>query len=53
MYVGALIGYRWTWWNRLRLCIGAGPTVIRWKRIKEGGNAKYLPMLDFTIGYSL
>jgi len=52
MYIGILIGYRWIWWNKLHLNIGAGPNYIKWKRIKEGRNADYLPMLDFVIGYS-
>ena len=52
MYVGILIGYRWIWWNKLHLNIGAGPTYIKWKKIKEGNKADYLPMLDFVIGYS-
>ena len=52
MYVGILIGYRWICWDKLHLNIGAGPTYIKWKKIKEGKNADYLPMLDFVIGYS-
>ncbi len=52
MYIGILVGYRWVFWNRLHLNIGAGPNYIKWKKIKEGNNAKYLPMLDFVVGYS-
>jgi len=52
MYIGILIGYRWILWDKLHLNIGAGPNYIVWKKIKEGYNAKYLPMLDFVIGYS-
>ena len=51
-YIGVLIGYRWIWWNKLHLNIGAGPNYIIWKKIKEGNKHKYLPMLEFVIGYS-
>ena len=40
-YVGILIGYRWMWWNKLRLNIGAGPNYIEWKQIKKGDKHKY------------
>jgi hypothetical protein len=52
MYVGIVIGYRWILFEKLHLNIGAGPNYIKWKKIKEGNKAKYLPMLDFVIGYS-
>ena len=52
MYIGIVIGYRWIWWDKLILNIGAGPNYIIWKKIKEGNNAQYLPMIDFVIGYS-
>jgi len=51
-YIGILIGYRWIWWNKLHLNIGAGPNYIKWKKIKEGNKHEYLPMLEFVIGYS-
>ena len=55
-YLGITLGYRWVWWHKLRIMIGAGPNFIRWKKImvgtKEGTNPKYLPMLDFVIGYT-
>ncbi len=52
MYIGIIVGYRWIWWDRLRLNIGAGPNYIKWKKIKEGNNGKYLPMVELVIGYS-
>ena len=52
MYFGIVIGYRWILFEKLHLNIGAGPNYIKWKKIKEGNNAEYLPMLDFVIGYS-
>ena len=51
-YIGFLIGYRWIWWNKLHLNIGAGPNYIIWKEIKEGNKHEYLPMLELVIGYS-
>jgi hypothetical protein len=51
-YIGILIGYRWMWWDKLRLNIGAGPNYIRWKEIREGDKQKYLPMLELAIGWS-
>jgi len=51
-YIGILIGYRWIWWNKLHLNIGAGPNYIQWKKIKEGNKHKYLPMVELVIGYS-
>jgi hypothetical protein len=51
-YIGILIGYRWLWWNKLHLNIGAGPNYIKWKKIKEGDKGHYLPMLGLVIGYS-
>jgi hypothetical protein len=51
-YVGILIGYRWIWWNKLHLNIGAGPNYIKWKKIREGNKHKYLPMVELVIGYS-
>jgi len=51
-YVGVLIGYRWIWWKKLHLNIGAGPTYIEWKKIREGDKSKYLPMLELVLGYS-
>jgi len=51
-YVGILIGYRWIWWDELRLNIGAGPNYIKWKQIREGDKHKYLPMFELVIGYS-
>ena len=51
-YIGILIGYRWIWWNKLHLNIGAGPNFIKWKKIKEGNKHKYLPMVELVIGYS-
>lgn len=52
MYIGILIGYRWIWWNKLHLNIGAGPNYIDWQKIKEGNKQGYLPMLELVIGYS-
>ena len=52
MYCGGLLGYRWIWWDKLSLSIGAGPNVIKWQRIKEGSNAKYLPMFETVVGYT-
>ncbi len=52
-YVGILIGYRWIWWNKLHLNIGAGPNYIKWQKIKEGNKQKYLPMLELVMGYSI
>jgi len=52
MYIGIVVGYRWIWWDHLHVNIGAGPNYIIWKKIKQGKTAKYLPMLDFVIGYS-
>ncbi len=53
MYVGAIIGYRWTWWKKLHLNIGLGPTIyIKWKKIKAGQKGQYEPMYDFILGYS-
>ncbi len=51
-YIGILIGYRWIWWNKLHLNIGAGPNYIKWKQIREGDKHKYLPMVELVIGYS-
>jgi len=51
-YIGILIGYRWIWWNKLHLNIGAGPNYIMWEKIKEGNKHKYLPMVELVIGYS-
>jgi len=51
-YLGILVGYRWIWWDQLCMNIGAGPNYIIWKKIKEGSKAKYLPMLEFSFGYS-
>ena len=51
-YLGILIGYRWIWWNKLHLNIGAGPNYIKWQKIKEGDKQKYLPMVELVIGYS-
>ncbi len=52
MYIGIVIGYRWTWWNKFHLNIGAGPNYIKWQKIKEGNKHKYLPMGELVIGYS-
>jgi hypothetical protein len=51
-YIGILIGYRWIWWGKLHLNIGAGPNYIKWKEIKEGDKHEYLPMLELVVGYS-
>ena len=51
-YIGILIGYRWIWWEKLHLNIGAGPNYIKWQKIKEGNKHKYLPMVEVVIGYS-
>ena len=51
-YIGVLIGYRWIWWGKLRINIGAGPSYIDWKTIRAGGKHKYLPMVEAVVGYS-
>ena len=51
-YIGVLIGYRWIWWDKLHLNVGAGPNYIDWKRIKDGNKQKYLPTVETVVGYS-
>ena len=51
-YIGIMIGYRWIWWNKLHLNIGAGPNYIKWQKIKEGNKQTYLPMVELVVGYS-
>ena len=51
-YIGIVMGYRWIWWDKLNLNIGAGPNYIKWKEIREGNKHGYLPMLELVIGYS-
>lgn len=52
MYIGAIIGYRWTWWNKFHLNIGFGPSYIKWQKIKYGGKQDGFPMYDFVLGYT-
>jgi len=51
-YIGLIPGYRWIWRDTVCMNIGAGPNYILWQRIKDGGKAKYLPMLELVLGYT-
>lgn len=51
-YMGTIFGYRWKWWKALNLNLGIGPSIVKWKKIKEGHKGDYLPMLESVIGYS-
>jgi hypothetical protein len=52
MYIGAIIGYRWTWGNKLHLNIGLGPNYIKWQKIKEGEKYGDFLMYDLVLGYT-